>query len=110
MYRNGYYVEKNEKEAFYIYTRCAETMTEEAVPMVGADVMMRLGDCYCEGIGTEVDYKLARQYYQRAEVMFYERLEEGDFLIKGCYEKVVQRQNEIRRMLESELSDFGWLN
>ena len=110
MYRNGYYVEKNEKEAFYIYTRCAETMTEEAVPMVGADVMMRLGDCYFEGIGTEVDYKLARQYYQRAEVLFFERLEEGDFLIRGCYEMVVQRQSEIRKKLELDLPGFDWVN
>jgi len=110
MYRSGYYVEKNEKEAFYIYNRCAETMTEEAVPLVGADVMMRLGDCYYEGIGTECDYKIARNYYQRAEAMFFERLEEGDFLIKGCYEKVVRRQMEIRNKLESGLPTFEWVS
>lgn len=48
----------------YTYRRCAETMTDEAAPLVGADVMMRLGDCYFEGIGTEKDHKLALRYLQ----------------------------------------------
>lgn len=76
MYRNGYYVKKNEKEAYQIYKRCEETMTDSAVGFVGADVMMRLGDCYFGGIGTDVDYKSALKCYQEAERLFYERLEE----------------------------------
>lgn len=109
MYRNGYYVEKNEKEAFYIYSRCVQTMTEDAISLVGADVMMRMGDCYFVGIGTDVDYKLAMIYYQRAEQMFYERLEDGDFMIKGCYDHVIQRQSETRNKLQSTLPSFQWV-
>ena len=109
MYRNGYYVERNEKEAFYIYRRCADTMTDAGVPLVGADVMMRLGDCYYEGIGTEIDYKMALKYYQLSEQMFFDRLEEGDFLIKSCYEKVIRRQAEVRQKLELELPAFDWI-
>ena len=108
MYRNGYYVEKNVVEAFLIYTRCAETMTKEESPLVGGDVMMRLGDCYFEGIGTKEDYRLALQYYISAEQMFYDRLMDGDFLIKPCYEKVKRRQAETREILESKLPDFSW--
>ena len=108
MYRNGYYVEKSEIEAFRIYRHCADTLTEQAVPLVGADIMMRLGDCYYEGIGTDVDYKLALRYYQQAENMFVERLEEGDFLIKGCYEKVVNRQTEVRKAMQNKLPAFEW--
>lgn len=109
MYRNGYYVEKNENEAFYIYRRCADTMHSDALPLVGADVMMRMGDCYFEGIGTEIDYKVALEYYQKAEHLFYERLIEGDFMIKGCYEKVIKRQEKARAYLCEVLPDFDWV-
>lgn len=109
MYRKGYYVEKNETEAFRIYDHCMQTMTEEALPLVGADVMMRMGDCYFSGIGTDVDYKTARTYYQRAEQLFFERLEEGDFMIRNCYNHVVARQNDIRRELEAALPSFEWV-
>ena len=97
MYRNGYYVPKNEAEAFRIYQRCEETMTEAALPLVGADVMMRLGDCYFSGIGTQVDDKEALEYYQKAERLFFTRLEQGDFLIRNCYDRVIKRQAETRK-------------
>lgn len=109
MYRNGYYVEKNEQEAFYIYRRCLETMPEDAVPLVGADLMMRMGDCYFEGIGTDVDYKIALDCYQKAESLFFDRLAEGDFMIKGCYEKVIARQGESRENLRKALPAFDWV-
>ena len=110
MYRNGYYVEKNEKEAFHIYSRCFETMTENALPIVGADVMMRLGDCYANGIGTLVDNKAAMKYYQYAEQLFFERLKTGDFMIRNCYDHVVQMQVKIRKKLEATLPSFLWTN
>ena len=94
MYRNGYYVQKNEAEAFRIYRRCEDSMTESEIPLVGADVMMRMGDCCFFGIGTNVDYKEAQIYYQNAERMFFERLEHGDFLIRKCYDRVIARQEE----------------
>ena len=63
MYRYGYYVEKNEQEAFCIYLSCIQNMTKEAEPLVGADVLMRMGDCYFEGIGTEKDDGMAMLSY-----------------------------------------------
>lgn len=108
MYRNGNYVNKNEVEAYRIYKRCLETMTNEAVPFVGADVMMRLADCYFEGVGTEVDYEFALDYYQKAERLFYKRLQEGDFLIKGNYEKVIERQKEARQKMNESLPSYEW--
>lgn len=109
MYRNGYYVEKNEREAFYIYHRCAQTMTDEALDFVGADVMMRMGDCFFKGIGTDINYKAALEYYQKSELLFLERIENGDFLIRGCYEKVIARQEEIRQILKKELPAYDWV-
>ena len=41
MYRNGYYVEKNEVEAFHIYSRCLDTMTDEAAQIVAGPVLLR---------------------------------------------------------------------
>ena len=88
MYRNGYYVDKSEVEAFRIYMHCAQGLNEDTIHLVGADIMIRLGDCFFKGIGTEVDNKQALKYYQLAEQMYYERLESGDFLIKNCYKFV----------------------
>ena len=108
MYLNGYYVEKNEREAKYIYRRCYEMMTDAARPLLGADVAMRLGDFAFEGICEPPDYGLAIHFYQEAEQLFYQRLMDGDFLIKHCYEKVIARQNEAREKLKEELPDYSW--
>lgn len=107
MYRNGYYVDKNPIEAFRIYKRCLDTLTEEAIPLVGADVMLRMGDSYFEGIGTEVDWNEAYHFYHNAEIMYYERLMNGDFMIGRCYEKAIQRQTQIRDKRNAELSVDG---
>lgn len=92
MYRYGCYVEKNAEEAFQIYCHCYERLTPEMLPLVGADILMRLGDCYFEGIGTRPDHVLALAYYQKATKLFEERLAQGDVLIRGNYEKVIARQ------------------
>ena len=108
MYRNGYYVDKNEVEAFRIYMHCAQGLNEDNIHLVGADIMMRLGDCFFKGIGTEVDNKQALKYYQLAEQMYYERLESGDFLIKNCYKHVLKNQEEARQKLNDVLSGYEW--
>lgn len=108
MYLRGQYVEKNSAEAFCIYSRCAETMTEESIPLVGADVMMRLGDCYFEGLGTDPDYLLALKHYQRAEQLFFDRLMEGDFLIRDGYERVILKQEEVRAKITEMLPSYDW--
>lgn len=108
MYRDGHYVKKNEFEAYRIYRHCLDNMTDIALPLVGADVMMRMADCYFEGIGTEVDYELALHYYQKAEQLFYKRLQDGDFLIKGNYEKVIARQIEVRNKMQGALPSYDW--
>ena len=108
MYRNGYYVDKNEVEAFRIYMHCAQGLNEDNIHLVGADIMMRLGDCFFKGIGTEVDNKQALKYYQLAEQMYYERLESGDFLIKNCYKHVLKNQEEARQRLNDVLPGYEW--
>lgn len=109
MYRNGYYVDKSPVEAYRIYKRCLETLTEEALPLVGADIMLRMGDCYYEGIGIEPDWNEAYNFYFRAETLYYDRLKDGDYLIKGCYKKAIERQAQIRNKRNIELPDFNWV-
>lgn len=104
-YKNGYFVKKNEKEAFYIYDRCAETMTDEAVRQVGADVYMRLGECFYKGIGTKVDLDRALRLYQLSEGLFYIRLREGDYMIKGCLDGVIKAEGEVRQLLRESMPD-----
>ena len=72
-------------------------LTEEATPLVGADVMLRMGDCYFYGIGIETNWNKAYHFYHNPEIMYYERLMNGDFMIKKCYEKAIQRQEQIRQ-------------
>ncbi len=103
MYRNGYYVDKNEKEAFAIYSRCCDTMTEKAEGYYGADIYMRMGDCYFEGIGTKPDYMKALRFYQNAVALFIDNLMNGDFYLKGNYEHSVEREAEARKKLEENL-------
>lgn len=109
MYRNGYYVERNPSEAYNIYTRCYETLTETNIPLVGADVMLRMGDCYFEGIGTDLDLDEAYKMYHNAEVLYYDRIMKGDYLIKGCYEKAIKRQDEIRAKRNEKIPNYEWV-
>ena len=108
MYRYGLYVTRNEKEAFYIYNHCCNTMTEEALPRCGADVFIRMGDCLFEGIGVERDYRAAMYYYQNAERLFYDRLMSGDSMIQKQYEKCIERQSEVRKLLQDMIPDYNW--
>ena len=108
MYKNGYYVEKDEKEAFYIYTHCYEQMTEVCAELIGADICMRMGNVYFYGIGTEKNYETALKYYQEAEQHYYRKIRNGDFFAKKGLEGVIEKQNEIRKILLDELPDFNW--
>ena len=108
MYKNGYYVEKDEKEAFYIYNHCYEQMTEICAEMIGADICMRMGNVYYYGIGTEKNYELALRYYQEAEQYYYRKINRGDYFAKKGLKGVIEKQNEIRKILLGNLPSFDW--
>lgn len=108
-YKNGYYVKKDVKEAFIIYKHCLDTMTEEALPQVGADVFMRVADCYFLGMGTEKDLLAAQHYFAIAEQLFYKRLIEGDFYQKRNLEHVLEMEEKVRREIkEKMIPDLSW--
>lgn len=109
-YKNGYYVELDSKEAFCIYNHCLETLTDEAIPLVGADIYMRVGDCYYRGFGTKKDLMAAQHYMSIAENLFYKRLQEGDFYQKRNLEHVLETLEKIRNEIKESLPDLSWSN
>ena len=108
-YRNGFYVEKDPKVAFHIYEHCKEMISEELIPEVGADVYMRLGDCYHERIGVEKDLILALSFMCSAEVLIYRRLKFGDFYNQNNLMHVLEAESKIREEIRTELlPDLSW--
>ena len=108
MYKNGYYVGKDETEAFCIYERCYKLMKAEGAYTFGADICLRLGDAYYYGIGTETDFQKAMEFYQKSERCFYNKIKSGDCYAKKGLENVIKKQEEIREMLLRDLPNFNW--
>ena len=108
MYLNGLYVPKNEKEAFCIYRRCLETMTDEAAPRVAGPVFLRIAKMYLNGLGTERDLKAALICYQKAESFLYDMVKGGDVMYKNSLRAAIQGQNKARALLAAELPRGEW--
>ncbi len=102
MYAGGYYVEKNEKEAFCIYQRCLDTMTEEAAPLVAGPLLLRLGKCYLNGIGVAKDAKSALICYQKAELYLHDMVKNGESMYLKSYRASIAGQAKAREILEKE--------
>ncbi len=108
MYAAGYYVEKNEKEAFCIYSRCLDTMTDEAAPLVAGPVFLRIAKCFLNGIGTEKDAKTALICYQKAETFLYDMVKYGNYMYKKSLQAAIDGQAKARAILAEELPEREW--
>lgn len=108
MYKNGLYVEKDEKEAYFIYKHCSEMLDEFQERDFGADIYIRLADCYCNGVGTEKNLILALEFYQKAERFYYPRILDGDYLYEKQYERSITMQQVVREELKKEIPNFSW--
>ena len=109
MYLNGYYVEKDEVEAFNIYRHCF-TLLEDNADLFGADVYIRLADCYFYGTGTEINYQNALSFYQLAEKYYYPRISDGDFMYTKQYYRSIEMQNKVREELGKNIPSYDWRN
>lgn len=107
-YKNGYYVEKDPVEAFHIYQHCTNMLSDEAIPLVGADIYMRMGDCFYEGFGVEKNLLIAQRFMSAAENMFYRRLADGDFYQKHNLRHVLDVLEKIRKEIKDSLPDLSW--
>ena len=110
MYAAGYYVKKNEVEAFHIYEHCINTMTDEAAPHVAGPVFLRLGKCFLYGIGTEKNAESALVCYQKAELYLYDMVNGGDVMYKKSLRGAIEGQAKAREILMNELTENQWLD
>lgn len=108
MYAGGYYVEKNEKEAFNIYSRCLDTMTDEAAPTVAGPVFLRIAKCFLYGVGTEKNAKNALICYQKAESYLYDMVKDGNYMYKKSLQAAIDGQAKARAALAEDLPGREW--
>lgn len=109
MYLNGYYVEKNPIEAFHIYKRCLDTMTDEAAPVVAGPVFLRLGNAFLNGSGVDKDAKNALVCYQKAELYLYDMVANGNVMYKKSLQASIDGQAKAREILGQTLPRQGWM-
>lgn len=110
MYAAGYYVKKNEKEAFLIYKHCIDVMTDEVAPTVAGPVFLRLSKCFLNGTGTEPNYEFAMICFQKAENYLYDMVKRGNVMYKKNLQEAVDGQAAARKKLAEELPDRQWLD
>ena len=108
MYKNGYYVEKNPIEAFNIYSRCLDTMTDEAAPLCAGPVFLRVGNALLHGEGVEEDPKRALVCFQKAEVFLYDMVADGQYMYKKSLQAAIDGQAQARAKLNGTLTDKEW--
>jgi hypothetical protein len=108
MYLNGYYVPKNEKEAFIIYMHCLDTMTDEAAPKVAGPVYLRLGKMFLNGTGTEKNLSSALVCYQKAEAYLYDMVKGGDYMYKKSLLGAIEGQEKTRKEMMEQLPEREW--
>ena len=109
MYYNGYYVKKNLKEAFVIYERCIENMTEEAESYVAGPVLLRLGNMYLNGEGTEKNTRTALACYQSAERFLYSMVvDDGNYMYKKSLKQAIEGQEKARAEMAKIMDGKEW--
>lgn len=112
MYKNGFYIERDWRAAFRCYLK-AEKMIDDGeyanrFDNCAADIYFRLGDAYLKGLGTETDVSKALEYLQKAELAFYVRLDNGEYMLKKVLRNTLKLQEEAREILCSRIPDFKW--
>jgi len=109
MYRNGYYVKKNEREAFLIYRHCIDVLHGgEDDYLISGPVRLRLGDMYLNGIGTEQDAEAALVSYSIAEVALLRMVKGGDYMYKKSLRAAIEGQERARARLAAQLPEREW--
>ena len=109
MYRNGYYVEKNEREAFLIYKHCIQVLHGKGDDyLVSGPVRLRLGDMYLNGIGTDVNAEAALASYGIAELDLYRMVKDGHTMYKNSLRAAIRGQAQARELLAAELPEGEW--
>lgn len=102
MYLNGYYVNKNAKEAFNIYNHCLELMNDESTEKSAGPVYLRIGKCFLKGTGVNPDYKAALLCLQRAESFLWDMVKSGDTMYLESLNSAIELQQKAREKLSEQ--------
>lgn len=104
MYKNGYYVRKNEREAYRIYSHCIDVINSdrEAAAAYDADVYVRYAECYMNGTGCEKDLLTALFWAQRAEYDFRKREADHVPFARSGVDWAMRVAARCRQMLDQE--------
>ncbi len=108
MYLNGYYVKKNEREAFFIYKRCLQMAGDEDTRYISGPVHLRLGNMCLDGIGTERDPQQALLHFNIAEIMLLQMVQDGDYMYKNSLRDAIEGQRKARALLMEQLPGGEW--
>ncbi len=108
MYMKGYYVEKNPVEAFHIFTRCLDTMTDEAAPACAGPVFLRVGNAFLNGYGTDENPMNALICFQKAETYLYDMVAGGQVMYKKSLQGAIDGQAKARAKLAESLPQENW--
>lgn len=110
MYQNGYYVEKNPREAFNIYMHCLTLMTDESAAYAAGPIYLRIGNALLYGNGVDKDYKNALIAFQRAESFLYDMVMNGDEMYKKSLKAAIDGQTKARAKLAEALPKQEWID
>lgn len=105
MYRYGYYVDVDYNMTFRCYLQALELIKSDFVDMnpCYGSILYRIGDAYYEGIGVEKSLVDAMNYYQKAELALYEQISAGDQYHTDKVRYVIDKQQEIRMILNKQI-------
>ena len=103
MYRYGCYLPRDEKRAFALYCRSLTCMEQSGDNSPAGPILLRLGDCFMHGIGTEKDVRSALVLYQSAEQHLYDKVAAGDYFYRGSLKQAIEGQYAARSLLREAL-------
>ena len=103
MYRDGLYVEQDKGEAYRLYKRAYDLLSEKN-NYNGADVCMRLAELFYKGDspGAGLDLHKALYFAQRAEREFEIRAESENSYVLNYMFRMRELQNKIREELDEK--------
>ena len=103
LYRDGNYVEENEKYAVMLYFRALFAISRPGEEdFCRPDILMRVGEAFLEGRGVDRDVKKALDCFLQALSGFYDRRSTDPF-VSGLIERAREKIREVEDLLDEEV-------